>query len=401
VAVAVTSEPASTSHPADARAATAVYIPALDGIRFLAFALVFLNHAGGPAAFEPVSRAVSTVLTFGWMGVDIFLCLSGFLIATLLLREIAATHGVSVRWFYARRALRIWPLYYLMLAIGFGVAPWLLKQTGTPAYDALLATHLFPFATLFGNISYAFFPGDLAAMVPSAGFFAHLWTVGLEEQFYLLFPVVLAAAPRFSTRAALATAGGVVLFSVATRLYIVGNGIRYPAVWTLTFARLDPIVLGIAGAVIWHRYGDAVRGLKLYGAELAAAAGLIWLVVSFPQINLSWNVVWQLLATATASLLLIVGVLRYPIPAAAFGWRPIAWLGKISYGLYVFHLLVLYLYGSKIAPHVVAPGLIRPFLNLALSLVLTIGVAAISYYAYERPFLRIKTRFTHIRSRPA
>jgi peptidoglycan/LPS O-acetylase OafA/YrhL len=112
-------------------------------------------------------------------------------------------------------------------------------------------------------------------------------------------------------------------------------------------------------------------------------------------------VVWQLLATATASLLLIVGVLRYPIPAAAFGWRPIAWLGKISYGLYVFHLLVLYLYGSKIAPHVVAPGLIRPFLNLALSLMLTIGVAAISYYAYERPFLRIKTRFTHIRSRPA
>jgi peptidoglycan/LPS O-acetylase OafA/YrhL len=238
-------------------------------------------------------------------------------------------------------------------------------------------------------------------MMPSAGFFAHLWTVGLEEQFYLLFPVVLAAAPRFSTRAALATAGGVVLFSVATRLYIVGNGIRYPAVWTLTFARLDPIVLGIAGAVIWHRYGDAVRGLKLYGAEFAAAAGLIWLVVSFPQINLSWNVVWQLLATATASLLLIVGVLRYPIPAAAFGWRPIAWLGKISYGLYVFHLLVLYLYGSKIAPHVVAPGLIRPFLNLALSLMLTIGVAAISYYAYERPFLRIKTRFTHIRSRPA
>jgi peptidoglycan/LPS O-acetylase OafA/YrhL len=399
IVVATSTSPTASATP-EPRPAEAVYIPALDGVRFLAFALVFLNHAGGPAAFEPFSRAISTALTFGWIGVDIFLCLSGFLIATLLLHEIAATGGLSVPWFYLRRILRIWPLYYLMLAIGFGVSPWLLGQTGTPAYTSLLAKHLFPFATLFGNLSYAFFQTDFGAMAPSAGFFAPLWTVGLEEQFYLVFPLLLAAFPRPSTRASLTAVGAVLLFSLATRLYIVGNGIHYPAVWTLTFARLDPIVLGIAGAIAWHRHGVAIRRLKLYGAELAATAGLFWLVMSFPQINLSRHVVWQFLATAAGSLLLILGVLRYRIPSAAFGWRPIAWLGKISYGLYVFHLLVLYLYGSKVAPHVVVAGPMRPFVDLALSLVFTIGVAAISYYAYERPFLRIKTRFTRIRSRP-
>jgi peptidoglycan/LPS O-acetylase OafA/YrhL len=386
---------ASEPHPAKA-----VYIPALDGVRFLAFALVFLNHAGAPAAVEPFSHAISTALAFGWVGVDIFLCLSGFLIATLLLHEIAATDGVAVSWFYLRRTLRIWPLYYLMLAIGFGIAPWLLGQTGTPAYTSLLAKHLFPFATLFGNLSYAFFQTDFGAMSPSAGFFAPLWTVGLEEQFYLVFPLLLAAFPRPSTRAALTAIGAVLLFSFVTRLYIVGNGIHYPAVWTLTFARLDPIVLGIAGAIVWHRHGATIRRLQLYGAELAAAAGLFWLVMSFPQINLSRHVVWQFLATAAGSLLLIIGVLRYRILSAAFGWRPIAWLGKISYGLYVFHLLVLYLYGSRVASHVVVTSTIRPFVDLVLPLMFTIGVAAVSYYVYERPFLRIKARFAHVASRP-
>jgi peptidoglycan/LPS O-acetylase OafA/YrhL len=111
-------------------------------------------------------------------------------------------------------------------------------------------------------------------------------------------------------------------------------------------------------------------------------------------------VVWQFLATAAGSLLLIIGVLRYRILSAAFGWRPIAWLGKISYGLYVFHLLVLYLYGSRVASHVVVTSTIRPFVDLVLPLMFTIGVAAVSYYVYERPFLRIKARFAHVASRP-
>lgn len=399
----VTPRPNLASPDTSRLAGKAVYIPALDGVRFLAFALVFASHTGAAAAFRPISLALARISAFGWIGVDVFLCLSGFLIATLLLHEIDATGGVAVRWFYLRRILRIWPLYYLMLAVGFGLAPLLLGQTGTPAYSSFLRHHLFPFATLFGNVSYAYFHGDLIVMDPSSSFIAPLWTVGLEEQFYVLFPLVLVAAPHVSTRAALVSALGVVLFSSATRLYIVGNAIPYPMVWTNTIARLDPIVLGIAGAFLWHRHGTAIRRARLYGAELAASAALFALVMSFPQINQSAHAVWQLGATAAGSLLLIAGVLRYRAAGAVFGCRPVAWLGKISYGLYVYHRLVIYLYGVAVAPRLPAavPASVRPFVDLASMLLLTIAVAAVSYYGYERGFLRFKARFARIASRPA
>lgn len=382
-----------------------IYIPALDGVRFLAFFLVFISHYGAGAyrtLWPPLSHALTIFAGFGWIGVDVFLCLSGFLIATLLLHEIAATGTVSVGRFYARRVLRIWPLYYLMLAIGFGVAPLLLGQTGTPAYTNLLAKHLFPFATLFGNFSYAYFNRDLVAMDPSSQFFAPLWTVALEEQFYLLFPLLVAAMPRISTRAALSGLAGIVVFSAATRLYILGNGIPYPMVWTNTFGRLDPIALGIAGAIVWHRHEPALRGLKLYGAEIAAAIGLFVLIMSFPQVGRSLHTVWQLFATGFGALLLIVGAMRYRPVGAVFGWRPIAWLGKISYGLYVFHILAIWLYTRKMAPYFgFVSRTLGPLGDLALTLGVTIVLAAASYYLYERRFLRLKERFTLVASRPS
>jgi peptidoglycan/LPS O-acetylase OafA/YrhL len=395
---------AGAPDPLAARTRERVYIPALDGVRFLAFALVFFSHFGGGGAFAALwpalGRTLATIAAFGWMGVDIFLCLSGFLLATLLLHEIAATGAVSIRWFYVRRVLRIWPLYYLMLAIGFGIAPFLLGQTGSAAYQKLLARHLFPFATLFGNFSYAYFVGDLVAMDPSAEFFAPLWTIALEEQFYLLFPLLMAAAPYISTRAAVWCAVGVVIFSSATRLYIVGNGIPYPMVWTNTFARLDPIVLGIAGAIVWHRHREALGRVKLSGAEIVGAIAAFWLVVSFPQIGQSWHTVWQLCATAIGSLLLILSAMRYRGVGAAFGWRPIAWLGKISYGLYVFHNLAIWLYRTKVAPHVpIVSQPLRGLTDTALVLGVTIGLAAASYYLYERRFLQLKERFALVASR--
>src|SRR5262245_39909796 len=96
-----------------------LYIPALDGIRFLAFALVFIHHSDilddAKTLMPAAGPAYKLVQTWGWSGVDVFLTLSGFLIALLLLREIDATGGLSVPRFYTRRILRIWPLFYLML----------------------------------------------------------------------------------------------------------------------------------------------------------------------------------------------------------------------------------------------------------------------------------------------
>jgi len=386
-----------------------LYIPALDGVRFFAFFLVFLHHSGlGDqfAAWSPRYAApLQTIARFGWAGVDVFLTLSGFLITVLLLRELDATRRVDVVRFYARRVLRIWPLYYLALGLGFFAVPILLGQVGTPAYKALLLEHLFPFATLFGNFSSATMLPSLDALGPTSIILGPLWTIALEEQFYLIFPLVISAAgPGITLRAVLRCTLGIVAFSVATRLYIMANGIPYPMVWMNTLAHLDPIALGIIGAVIWHRQRRLLLGIRPYGADVLLAIGALWLVVSYPQIGTSTHTVWQISAVAAASLLLIGAALRYQYLGLALGWGPIAWLGRISYGLYVYHGLARYLYlqgpATRLPLELLHPP-VRWLAEFFLVLLVTILLAAVSYYGFERHFLRIKERFVVVRSRPA
>jgi peptidoglycan/LPS O-acetylase OafA/YrhL len=402
-------EDLDTERRADDRAPVAsrrLYIPALDGIRFVAFGAVFFHHVGPEGGLSDLAPVVSTTLMtlarFGWIGVDIFLCLSGLLITTLLLREIDSTGAVSIRRFYARRVLRIWPLYYLMLAIAFLIAPLLLGQFGSPPHLDFLATHLFPFASLFGNFSYAYFTRTFGPMAPSAMFMTPLWTIALEEQFYLLFPLVLATVPFVSTRTVCWAVGGGVVFSALTRLYILANGIPYPMVWSNTFAHIDPILMGIAGAYVWHRHRALLLRTNLYGAELVLAIAAFWLVMSFPQVGQSFHTVWQLIATATGSLLLIVAALRYHAVSVVLSCSPVAWLGRISYGLYVFHILASWVYFQTLGPYVAraisAPSLAW-FTGLVCSFGLAVTFATISYYGYERRFLRAKERFAMVLSR--
>jgi peptidoglycan/LPS O-acetylase OafA/YrhL len=386
-----------------------LYIPALDGVRFLAFFLVFLHHFNPGDIFKTWSPGLATAMLrislFGWSGVDVFLTLSGFLIALLLLRELDATGTVHVRRFYLRRVLRIWPLYYLILVLGFFVVPMLFGKAGTPEHTTMLAQHLFPFATLFANFSSAIFLPSMNAMSPSSDGLSVLWTIALEEQFYLLFPLVmLAVGPSIRPRVVLACGLGLVAFSVATRYYILANAIAYPMVWMNTLAHLDPIVLGIMGAVAWQYGRRSLEWLPFYGVDVLLAIGLFWLVTSFPQIGQSNHTTWQVLAVSAAALLLIGAVLRYRPLGLAFGWRPIAWLGRISYGLYVYHLLAKQLYQYVIASHLPIDLLRYPtrwIVELLLVLGLTIAIAAVSYYGFERRFLRLKERFAIIPSRPA
>jgi peptidoglycan/LPS O-acetylase OafA/YrhL len=229
-----------------------------------------------------------------------------------------------------------------------------------------------------------------------------LWTIALEEQFYLLFPVVLAMIPRISTRAIVWCAIGGVALSVLTRLYIPVNAVPYPMVWTNSLAHLDPIVLAIAGAFLWHRHRATLQRAKLYGLDLVCAIMAFCLVMSVNPIGQSFHTVWQLSATAVGSLLLIGAALRYAAQSRALAWAPLAWLGKISFGLYVFHILTGWIAETLLGPTaatLIPYPLAGRLVVVALALGLTVALAAASYYLYEQRFLRLKERFTLIRSR--
>src|SRR5262249_15217110 len=135
-----------------------VYFPELDGLRFIAFMMVYLFHQGVPSQILVSligKTAAHAFIQNGGYGVQLFFILSGYLITRRLLREEARYGRIALRAFWVRRILRIWPLYYLIIVIGFGLLPAFQRHVGTPDYRQLLQIHLLPFLTFLGNWSMA------------------------------------------------------------------------------------------------------------------------------------------------------------------------------------------------------------------------------------------------------
>lgn len=372
------------------------YLPQLDGLRFLAFFLVLLHHLPRANAFFPpgslVAGFVARLQVRGWIGVEIFLVVSSFLIFSLLLQERRRTGTIAVGAFYARRALRIWPLYYFYLALALLVVPWFLRlEAGTAT---VARYHLLPFLTLTGNFSYAYFPDNLTAVI------AHLWTISLEEQFYLVVPlIVFFGAPL--RRHALAIAVGALVLASAFRFYVLSNAIPYPMVWVNPACRLDPFVVGAACAWARHRRPDVLRGpLGIVFAVLALVGFAIFAL--FPNVGTSIHTTWQMTVVALASGALVMAVTSSALLARVFSMSPIVYLGKISYGLYIYHQVAILLTDQTVMPALgLGVSALSWMIGLGISLAITVVVASVSYHAFERRFVLIKHRFEKIRSRPA
>lgn len=377
-----------------------LYYPQLDGLRFFAYFFVLVSHYPDPATYFgdwPAIRLIMTKLhEFGWIGVDLFLVLSSFLIFSLLIEEKKRTGTVAIRSFYIRRALRIWPLYFPFLVFAFLALPFLLPFYAHQAtYDVTVTQHLLPFFTFTGNFSYALFYPSVSPL------FGHLWTVCLEEQFYIWPPLlVFFFAPRSSTRT-VGLAIALLLLAFLWRWYVVASGIAYPMVWVNPLGRLDPFVLGALAAVLVSEHPDWFRPRPVFGYLLVGAALILVVLVSyFPNIDASNHVVWQLFLVDLSATCLVLATFPLRGLTKALSCRPLPFLGKTSYGLYVFHTasvgLIVYLnldqlFGATPLSYIT---------GLAAALAVNIAVASVSYRVYEAPLLKLKRRFEVIHSRP-
>lgn len=330
----------------------------LDVLRFCAFLLVFLHHvlphesAGYPNIPIGAARLLAAVGRTGALGVDLFFALSAYLITELLLREQRATGRMDVRAFYVRRILRIWPLYFVALLV---LAP---LMRFVDAGDFMRGAYTAAFAMLAGNWACALWGYPASS-------FALLWSVSIEEQFYLAWPWLMRA-----------NAGrvrwlpfGMLVIACATRIALAASGVTHPGVWCNTLARLDPIAggillaFGLRGSLPEIRYGMRIALIVTGLLGLLAIGGL--------GAHDGWTSVVSYPLAAAASVAILAGTLGMNCKAPM-----LAYLGKISFGLYVFHVAAI-----RIIPNAIA------------ALVLTIMAAATSYRFLETPFLRLKDRF--------
>lgn len=363
----------------------AFYHPELDALRFLAFLAVFVHHAlpndlalyTGSGVPEAAARWLLTAKGAGAYGVDLFFTLSAYLITELLVREHLSRGRINVWAFYARRALRIWPLYFTALAAAVLLAPRVL-----PA-EEFGPVYVVSFALFAGNWACAWWGLPFSVANP-------LWSVSIEEQFYLAWPLLLLCCGvgriRHLALAMLAVACG-------ARIILAATGTEHPGVWCNTFARLDPIACGALLAVGLRggapALGAAAR-LALCGGGLA-----VWLLVTkyLQQDGPTSLVTYP--AVAAGSLMLLVAALRPEAPLLRRApLSCLVYLGRISYGLYVFHLFALAFMAQQLTlPLVGVPLNFEQ--RVACAFVLTVLLAAASYRWLEGPFLRLKGRFSY------
>ena len=364
------------------------YRPELDALRFFAFLGVFIFHAAPRtmdfynAAGYPhwLSSLLISIFGAGAYGVDLFFALSAYLITSLLLRERAATGALDLRGFYVRRILRIWPLYLAFVAFAAIFAALVPGQH-------LPMKYVVGYSLLAGNWIYAFYG------LP-ASFATPLWTVSIEEQFYLAWPLALRKA---SARTMAAIAMGLLVIANAWRVWLAVTAAPVERIEYNTFTRLDPIALGILLALFGHKLPSFTR---LQRVALLCGGAATWVAVFAFTVTgnaitvTTWRMALGHPFTALASAAVLLSVLG---SQNSFLRNPtLLYLGKISYGLYVLHEFAHFC-AMRMVP-ASTPGMVVA--QSIVGLALTIALAAASYRWLESPFLRLKERFAHVQSRP-
>jgi peptidoglycan/LPS O-acetylase OafA/YrhL len=375
------------------RAATPsrVHLPVLDGLRGLAVLAVIFFHINliGEATYG-FDGALGVLARSCWCGVDLFFVLSGFLITGILLDARGAPH--YFRNFYARRGLRILPLYYGLLAVVFLVGP-LFKSLATPRFEALAHNQL-PLWLYYCNLSVAW-TGDRNFNAEWIEF-NHFWSLAIEEQFYLIWPAVVLLCGRRGLAVVCLTLIGTAL--LLRGAYVWAGDYYYWTVYTLTPCRWDGLALGGLLALAYRTPGWRAR--LAWPARISAIACLLVLAgfaVTWDGLGveppLMQVVGYSLLALFFGALLVLaVNAPASGIAGRAWSHPVLRFFGKYSYGLYVVHPNVMeYLMG--VLPGTGLARWLGAGVFAVASLGLSVALAWLSWHLYEKHFLKLKALF--------
>jgi peptidoglycan/LPS O-acetylase OafA/YrhL len=366
-------------------------MPSLDGLRGIAMLIVVGCHLIWPSAtfhFDWIDR----VLINGWIGVDLFFVLSGFLITGILLD--ARDGPRYFRNFYARRALRIFPIYYLFLVALFIWLPfgsWITLRT-LPWQYTHMASHSAWYWTHTVNILHA------RTEVTEWFHTGHLWSLSVEEQFYLVWPALVFIIPRRRLPLACLLVCAIALLA---RVWWVATHDRLIGAYILTPLRMDSLAFGALVAAL-ARSADGSTFLRRWYRPIGLSALAVALpvqVILGADLQNRWVIIVGYAANAIVFAAIIVWLLVDARPRKRLEWAPLRSVGRVSYGGYLYHLPLIGLCTPLRSRLIAAAGDNVVSITAAHvawiggMIALTIVVASISYRWIETPFLELKERF--------
>ncbi len=353
------------------------YLPALDGLRGISVFLILGYHDIGR-----YTSAFSHYLN-GWFSVDLFFLVSGYLITSILLKEEKKNSDINLKKFYTRRWLRIAPAYYLCMAANIywhclggdhHLAPFL--------YASLYLTNL--------DLAFAW------NLIPLKYGISHFWTLGIEEQFYLFFPNLMRVLKKHISTAVLAVGATVFLW----RGYLISHGADWMRIYHGFDTRVDTLMWGALAAIILAnpKFREPLQKVLGNGVAQILLLFVIYqtcLTLGHPadgtkeQQLLLWQAKMPLLHCLISSFVMAVVLAPCALGSVLVSNPITVWLGKLSYGIYLWHPLVHSIYCGFYWTYFNS----HPAESEAIQYALIFGIAAISYFLVELPFLKLKTKF--------
>lgn len=366
------------------KASKPIYLPGLNGLRAIAaLAVVFfhitleLKHFGlDNAIFGTDIVGNATNLLLGGFGVTIFFTLSGFLITYLLLKEKELTGGVKIKAFYIRRALRIWPLYYLYFFIS-------------------MAT-IFIYAMPFEGESIPFYI-FLAANIPfiigkAIPFLMHYWSIGVEEQFYLFFPHIAKQSNKKLLNIVIALIGIFMITKFVFWVLYTKYSMPLPFM-ALTVTRFHAMLIGVVGAILYYNQNKIFLTVATHKITQLLAWTSIFLITLnkfyiFSAVNDE--------VVSVVALILIMGQITKRNYLINLENKVCDFVGKISYGMYIIHPLLIFFMAKLLGN--LEDTITNYILVYTLVIAATMLLAYVSYEYYEKWFLKLKKKYESIQT---
>lgn len=345
------------------------YLIQLDGLRGIAVLLVLQFHwLGGDFGFFQLET--------GTLGVYLFFVLSGFLISSILLSQKEEKLSKNIKRFYIRRVLRIFPIYYLFIAILFMVD-----------YPGV-REHFQYFLLYIQNFLFHFEPID--------GHITHLWSLAVEEQFYMLWPFLVLLLPIKSIRTVSILI--LILTPISLLLY---NAMYGSYSFGLTFFSFEGFAWGYLAADAFS------RGIKLKGTQLLILSSALMILFTALDSHANLDLAFiqrSIYSFFGYSVVVVLVQNEFSGLTKFFSMRSLVWLGKLSYGIYLYHRVVPKLYehfhlicaensiNIPFTDTILLPYLPSQYMSVVY-LPITLVIAVVSYQLIEKPFLKLKTRF--------
>jgi peptidoglycan/LPS O-acetylase OafA/YrhL len=355
-----------------------IYLPGLNGIRAIAALAVVLTHINNRLDYFNMPKA--ELLDLASYGVTIFFTLSGFLITYLLLKEIEISGTVDVKKFYMRRVLRIWPLYYVYLMIVI-----LLNGISNIQWPILFYLLIIPnlknsfvgvVNTVIGNQTMTFMVG-------------HYWSLGVEEQFYAFWPWIVKKS-KYLLQILIIFPIIFVLLKLTLRVFHA----PYNILVFVNYTRFGCLTLGGLGAYLYYNFPNKIKFFNRTYIEVIA--WLFFILVASNKFHLTSIIDHEIISFFT--LIIIFNQINNPKKWISLENKLFDYLGKISFGLYVYNPLVIYLMSFVFTYFSFDNLILKRILIYVLVIPAIIFVAHVSYHYFEKRFLNIKTKYTTIDS---